>query len=205
VSRLFVGSAICAIGSGGIVKLPEPFLGTVTARGARDEVHVGLHDQLNCLVVFDSVVLNERLERFACDTVIGNLTDATDPLDRLRRHFGFAASARVDGEGRLQIPGWLDERRGAARHILLIGMGHCFEVWDLDYVLNHGARDLQQLANLHLDLLNTQNQQGASHEVSLQYVGSRRGACVGDQPGLPVQPLRALQPRHDPIDGVGRR
>lgn len=205
MNRLFVGSAICEVGSGGVIMLPEPFFSTVTARGARDDVHVGLHDHLNCLIVFDSVVLNERIERFACDTVIGSLTDATDPLDRLRRQFGFAAPARVDGDGRLPIAPWLDERRGEARHTLLVGMGHCFEVWDLDYVLNHGARDLQQLANLHLDLLNTQNHQGASHEVSLQYVGSRRGARIGNQSGLPVQPLRALQPRHDPIDGVGRR
>jgi DNA-binding transcriptional regulator/RsmH inhibitor MraZ len=205
VSRLFVGSAICEIASNGIITLPEPFFGTVTARGTQDDLHVGLHDQLNCLIVFDHVVLNERIERCACDQVIGTLPDATEPLDRLRRSLGFAAPARVDGAGRLAIAAWLDERRGESRHLLLVGRGHSFEVWDLDYAINHGQRDLQQLANLHLDLLNTQNQQGASHEISLQDVGSRRGARFGDQSGFPVQPLRPLQPRHDPIDGVARR
>jgi DNA-binding transcriptional regulator/RsmH inhibitor MraZ len=204
VSRLFVGSAICEIASGGIIMLPEPFAGTVVARGTQDALHVGLHDHLNCLIVFDHVVLNERIERCACDQVVGTLPDATDPLDRLRRHFGFAAPACLDGEGRLPIAAWLDERRGEAHHVLLVGMGHSLEVWDLDYVLNHGQRDLQQLANLHLDLINA-NSQGASHEVSLQYVGSRRGTGFGHQPRLSVQPVRALQPRHDPIDGVDRR
>jgi len=202
VNQLFVGSALCEIESGGIIRLPEPFFGTVDARAARDAMYVGLHDQLKCLIVFDGVVLNERMERFACDQVVGSLPDATDPLEQLRRHFGFSAPARLDAEGRLPIAPWLDERRGEARHALLVGMGHCFEVWDLDYVLNHGRRDLRQLANLHLDLFNIHNKQGASHEVSLQNVGSRRGARIGEQPGFPVQPLRALQPRHDPIDGI---
>lgn len=205
MSRPFVGSAICEIAKTGAIALPDPFRTTIAARDAREDLYVGLHEHLNCLIAFDGVMLSERIERFACEQVVGSLPGAPAPLDRLRRHFGFAAPARLDGKDRLEIAPWLDEHRGEARHALVVGMGHFFEIWDLAYVLNHGQRDLQQLANLHLDILNTKKLQGASHDVSLQPVRPRGSLGLGEKSGVPVQPLRALQPRHDPIDGIGRR
>lgn len=60
--------------------------------------------------------------------------------------FGFAAPTRMDGKGRIAIAPWMRDEGPVRRRALLVGMGHYFEVWDLDQVIAEGPADVKALA-----------------------------------------------------------
>lgn len=198
MTALFVGSFICTIDAKGALILPDAFCVTITSRQANHELYIGLHDDAHCLVAYDRVTLHERLARFERGRMADMAEAPSDGSAGLRRHFGFAAGTKLDGKGHVAIAPWLNERRAQAHRALVIGMGHSFEIRDLDHVLGDADADLRRLAQLHLDHEHA-TANGGHHEPALPSVRPRRRIGIDEQPGLRVQPVYPLPPRHDPI------
>ena len=193
MSRLFVGSSICEISRNGDLSLSDSFCIAITSREAKDNIYVGLHDYMNCLVVYDEVMLNDRLDRHERRRVAeGGIAPAAQ-LDRLRSNFGFASATKLDGKGRIAIAPWLYERSGEAHRALVVGMGHSIEIWDLDHVLAHGNRDLRNLAIRHLEIINAKTvTKGDQYVFSLQPVRTSGLDHDAGKSGVPVHPLHSL-------------
>ena len=149
MSHLFIGSAVSTIGARGDLALHDPFCVTIQSRAAKDQLFVGLGPDARCMVVYDRIGSAERQER--CDEQESGDDRSPAANDETRRRlFGFAAPTRMDGKGRITIARWMRDRGAVRRRALLIGMGHYFEVWDLDRVIDDGPPDVKALAALHL-------------------------------------------------------
>jgi DNA-binding transcriptional regulator/RsmH inhibitor MraZ len=194
MSRLFIGSSICDVSRSGDLSLSDSFCIAITSRDSNEDLYVGLHEYMNCLVVYDEAMLRDRLERHERRRIAeGGIAPAAQ-LDRVRSDFGFAAPTRLDGKGRIAIAPWLHERSGEAHRVLIVGMGHSIEVWDLDHVLAHGNRDLRNLAIRHLEIINAKsaNNKGDQYVFSLQSVRASGLHDDAGKSGLPFHPLHSL-------------
>lgn len=151
MGELFIGSAVCNVSSRGELSLPDSFCIAVQSRDAKESLYFALHESSPCLIVFDRSGAADRYRR------LEDHGHAFDDLERhddlLRRSFGFAATTRMDGRGRLLIAPWMQTTPGKRFQTLAVGKGDHFEVWNLNYVLEHGPDVLRMLARLHLHLL----------------------------------------------------
>jgi MraZ protein len=205
MDSLFVGSAVTTISARGELILPEQFCVAVQARSARDTLFIGLHADDPCMLVYDRHSVADHHRALTDLSVDGPDCGVRDML--LRRRLGFVAPAQMDGKGRIAIASWMRSRRGVRQRALLVGMGHHFEVWNLDSVLEQGPGDLIVLAALHLDSLNSASSiiKEDHLEPALSRLGARRRAARSGKSGVPVQPLPAVPTRSDPLRTVGSR
>lgn len=202
MTPLFVGSFICQIDRKGSLVLPHELCVAVTSRASNADMYVSLHGRMNCLIVYDEMFIHEQLNGQKWQRIAGGGASSPEQEERVRRSFGFTARATLDGKGHIAIAPWLNERRGDAYRALVIGMGHWFEIWDLDHVITHEGADLRLLATLHLDLASAQNAKRDFHEPVLSPVRPHHHFGPDQQrSGLRVQPMPAVRPRHDPIVG----
>jgi DNA-binding transcriptional regulator/RsmH inhibitor MraZ len=190
MGELFIGSAICNVSSRGQLSLPESFCIAVQSRGAKEHLYLALHEEASCLIVFDRSGATERhrdLEGRA-----KTFDDLERHDDLLRRSFGCAATTRMDGRGRLMIAPWMKTSPGKRFQTLAVGKGDHFEVWNLNFVLEHGPDVLRMLARLHLHL---QEEEDTIDEPALPLeVACRRHDRI-EEPGLRLQSLPALRDR----------
>ncbi|MBE2994151.1 hypothetical protein IFR23_19335 [Sphingomonas sp. CFBP 13603] len=196
MDKLFVGSAVSTISARGELVLPEQFCIAIQSRGAREDLFIGLHADDPCMLVYDGTSVVDQHRELAANWESG----ARDTL--LRRRLGFVAPAQMDGKGRIAIASWMRARRGVRQRALLVGMGHHFEVWNLDQVLEQGPGDLIVLAALHLD---TSIIKEDHHEPALSRLGARRRAARPGKSGVPVQSLPAVPARLDPLRPIVSR
>lgn len=203
MSRLFVGSAICEIGTKGTITLPDAFCIAITSRKANDSLFVCLRDTARNLVVYDESAVEARMERFQRRRVAEGGAVPTSQLADLRRDLGFTAPGWLNGKGQIAIAPWLNLRHGEAHRALVVGMGDSFEIWDLDQILAGKHDELRLLATLHLDLAAVGKPTGHHDESSLPTVRSRHRGNVAGKPRLPFHAVHPLLPRHDSIvDGA---
>lgn len=199
MDELFIGSAICEVTSGGEILLPRSFHETARVRSMNGELFVGLHEESRCLVVYDKAFAAQQQFDFETRRAafIGSNLEAH--YTRLRRTFGFVEEVRLAPDGMMTIGPITRERGRIGDSVLLVATGQRFEVWDLDFVLSRGPADLMKLAALHLKI---QRANEECHVPSLPSVDSRPRAGGVLQPGLRVQQVPALRPRHDPVRGI---
>jgi DNA-binding transcriptional regulator/RsmH inhibitor MraZ len=185
----FIGSALSSIGVRGYMPLHDAFCITIQSRAANDHLFVGLHDEAQCMVVYDRAGVAERhrreRERQGDDDIQANEAAR-------RRAFGFVAPTKLDGQGRISIAPWMRSKRGVAQRTLLVGMGDHFEIWNLDYVLEHGPADLAMLATLHMTPPSNTDDR---HAPALHLVSPPRRTRHAGESGFPVQQVPALQSR----------
>lgn len=207
MSQLFYSSAICEISKSGNICAPDFVAIAINYRKARNNLYIYMHEYLNCLVVVDDFLLADRLARFERRRAAEDGTASPEQLEAMRRDFGFAAHTRLDQNNNIYIPPWMDQRREGVRSALIVGMGHGFEVWDLEYALNCGRRELVLLAGLHLNPANADITKGSCDEASVRPVRARHfcGVVTEPRPRLPVHALHTMQPRPDSIDRRGQR
>lgn len=196
MDELFIGSAVCEMTSGGEILLPRGFHETARQRSASGQLFVGLHEESRCLVVYDKAFAAQQQWDF--DTrraaFIGSNLDAH--YTRLRRTFGFVEEIMLAPDGMMTLGPLMRERGQIGDSVLLVATGQRFEIWDLDYVLSRGPSELMKLATLHLKV-----HIEACHVPALPSVDPRRSTAGVPQPGLRVQQVPALRPRHDPVSG----
>lgn len=81
--------------------------------------------QDGCLFVFPRAEWDRRADEVAASP----LSDA-DGRAYARLFFGASDEARVDGQGRLTIPGRLRDAAGIARDVVVLGVRDRMEIWD---------------------------------------------------------------------------
>ncbi|WEJ99403.1 MAG: division/cell wall cluster transcriptional repressor MraZ [Candidatus Sphingomonas phytovorans] len=199
MDELFIGSAICEMTSGGEILLPRSFHETARQRAMGGQLFVGLHEESRCLVVYDKAFAAQQQWDF--DTrraaFIGSNLDAH--YTRLRRTFGFVEEIMLAPDGMMTLGPLMRERGNIGDSVLLVATGQRFEIWDLEFALSRGPSELMKLASLHLKIHIANEER---HVPALSPVESRRRAASAAQPGLRVQQMPAVRPRHDPILGV---
>ncbi|QNQ08634.1 division/cell wall cluster transcriptional repressor MraZ [Sphingomonas alpina] len=184
----FFGSAVCDVTGGGHILLPPRFGETIRLRSPDQRLFIGLHEDAQCLVAFDRRYAMQR----PVDDEAGGMSDA----HRLRRTYGFVESTLVAPDGMIAMPALMRERGHIGHSVLLVATGQRFEIWDLVCVLKRGPSDLITLATHHL-MAHIGNE--VLHVPALSSVKPRPGARRAAQSGVCLQPVPAMQPRHDPI------
>jgi len=81
--------------------------------------------QDGCLFVFPRAEWDRRADEVAASP----LSDA-DGRAYARLFFGASDEARIDGQGRLTIPGRLRDAAGIARDVVVLGVRDRMEIWD---------------------------------------------------------------------------
>ena len=81
--------------------------------------------QDGCLFVFPRAEWDRRADEVAASP----LSDA-DGRAYARLFFGASDEARIDGQGRLTIPGRLRDAAGIARDVVVLGVRERMEIWD---------------------------------------------------------------------------
>ena len=81
--------------------------------------------QDGCLFVFPRAEWDRRADEVAASP----LSDA-DGRAYARLFFGASDEVRIDGQGRLTIPGRLRDAAGIARDVVVLGVRERMEIWD---------------------------------------------------------------------------
>ena len=188
MDELFIGSALCEITIGGELLLPHFFHETARRRSAANVLLVGLHDCSPCLVAYD--------RQYATQHHISTHPSVPDDPQRLRRIYGFVEQTPIAPDGMIVLPALMRDRGRIGATALLVATGERFEIWDLEAVLHGGPSDLILLATHHR-LAHIANE--VLHVPALSSHQPRCGADMPHQPGLRVQPVSQMRPRHDPV------
>ncbi|HET9638015.1 MAG TPA: hypothetical protein VFP12_02295 [Allosphingosinicella sp.] len=115
-------------------------------------VMFGVHESDPCLTGYGTALrprLEAELERRRLrDETLGRAPD--EHHARARRTFGIVEEARYDEEGCLTLPPLARRRGGLGRHILFIGAGSHFELWDPSLAMTEGDEELRFVAEYRL-------------------------------------------------------
>lgn len=150
IDHPFSGSALCAIDSVGLLRLPRFVSETLNRRGAGDVLLVGSHEADPCLIAYDAAfaaTIHADVER---RRVIEQPIAPHLHFARARRAFGWVAEACVEGE-KAVVPPMMRRRARIGALTLIVGTGGTFEIWDAKLALERGDPDLRELAAFHLD------------------------------------------------------
>ena len=189
MDELFIGSALCEVTVAGEILLPRFFHETTQRRSPTKTLFIGLHETAPCLVAYDRHYAQQR--HFGAEAQ--RLHD--DP-QRLRRTYGFVARSAIAPDGMIVLPALMRDRGRIGATALLVATGERFEIWDPETVLHGGPSDLILLATHHR-LAHIANE--VLHVPALSSHQPRCGADMPHQPGLRVQPVSQMRPRHDPV------
>jgi MraZ protein len=153
VNQIFSGSALGALDEEGRVRLPPFILREMARHGDEGRVMLGVHESDPCLTGYGSALrprLEAELERRRLrDEALG--MTSYDHHARARRTFGLVEEASYDEAGRLTLPPLARRRGGLGRHILFVGAGSHFEIWDPSLAMAEGDEELRYLAEFRLE------------------------------------------------------
>ncbi len=148
VTHIFSGNALGALDEQGRVRLPPFILSEMARHGGAGRVMLGVHESDPCLTGYGSALrprLEAELERRRLrDEALGRAPD--EHHARARRAFGLVEEAGYDEAGRLTLPPLARRRGGLVRHILFVGAGSHFEIWDPSLAMAEGDEELRYLA-----------------------------------------------------------
>src|SRR3972149_7099282 len=92
---------------------------------AKGQLVVTIDAEEKCLLLYPLPVWEEIEEK------IGNLPSFNQVTRRVQRLLiGHATELEVDGNGRLLLPQLLREYASINKHVMLVGQGKKFEIWD---------------------------------------------------------------------------
>ncbi|MGA9581866.1 MAG: hypothetical protein WBR13_07870 [Allosphingosinicella sp.] len=152
VTQIFSGNALGALDEEGRVRLPPFILREMARHEGGGRVMLGVHESDPCLTGYGSILqprLEAELERRRLrDEALGLAPD--EHHARARRTFGLVEEADYDEAGRLTLPPLARRRGGLGRHILFVGAGSHFEIWDPSLAMAEGDEELRFLAEYRL-------------------------------------------------------
>jgi DNA-binding transcriptional regulator/RsmH inhibitor MraZ len=152
VTQIFSGNALGALDEEGRVRLPPFILREMARHEGGGRVLLGVHESDPCLTGYGSALrprLEAELERRRLrDEALGKTAD--EHHARARRTFGLVEEASYDESGRLTLPPLARRRGGLGRHILFIGAGSHFEIWDPSLAMAEGDEELRYVAEYRL-------------------------------------------------------
>lgn len=153
ITHIFSGNALGALDEEGRVRLPPFILREMARHEGGGRVLFGVHESDPCLTGYGSALrprLEAELERRRLrDETLGRAPD--EHHARARRIFGLVEEASYDEAGRLTLPPLARRRGGLGRHILFIGAGSHFEIWDPSLAMAEGDDELRFVARYRLD------------------------------------------------------
>jgi DNA-binding transcriptional regulator/RsmH inhibitor MraZ len=153
VTQIFSGNALGALDEEGRVRLPPFILREMARHAGGGRVLLGVHESDPCLTGYGSSLqprLEAELERRRLrDEALGRA--AGEHHARARRTFGLVEEASYDESGRLTLPPLARRRGGLGRHILFIGAGSHFEIWDPSLAMAEGDEELRYVAEYRLE------------------------------------------------------
>lgn len=160
VEHIFSGSALGALDAEGRVRLPSFILREMGRLGDGGRVILGVHESDPCLTGYGPGLrprLRAELDRRRLrDEALGRPAD--EHHARARRTFGLVEEASYDEGGCLTLPPLARRRGGLGRHILFIGAGSHFEIWDPSLAMAEGDEELRLVAEYRLGGRCTQDQ-----------------------------------------------
>lgn len=106
-----------------------------------------------------------------------------------RRRFGFAVEAELPMHGRLVIPPLARGLLGINDSVLMVAIGHRFQIWDVEFVLEFGPADLVALVHLHLSVL---HRAGVPNERVMSNIRSSYRFAGTAKPEAPVRQMLPL-------------
>lgn len=152
VTHIFSGNALGALDEEGRVRLPPFILREMARHQGGGRVLFGVHESDPCLTGYGSALqprLEAELERRRLrDETLGRAPD--EHHARARRTFGLVEEASYDEDGRLTLPPLARRRGGLGRHILFVGAGSHFELWDPSLAMAEGDEELRFVAQYRL-------------------------------------------------------
>ena len=106
----------------------------------------------NCLVLYPVSSWKRESGR------VNQLDDLVPKERKFKRMFFLTSKAvKLDGNKRIQIPGFLSERAGIERDVVILGVGDRYEIWDkAEHVRETG--DLDQINELASDIFGSRNE-----------------------------------------------
>lgn len=135
--ELFSGYGLSPIDAKGRVAIPPDLRATIEANSAERILIVTQHDSDPCLIGYDrgwanllaeEIVRDEALERTA-----GRVFDRSNTR---RRAFSITERLPFDTSGRFVLNGFLREDMKFTSFAFFAGVGHVFEVWDPQTLLD---------------------------------------------------------------------
>jgi DNA-binding transcriptional regulator/RsmH inhibitor MraZ len=187
MDELFFGSAVCEVNSAGQMLLPRAFVETIRLRSTSPTLLIGLHQDAACLVAFDRLYAMQQQ---------GEGGARPEDQGRLRRNYGFVEQVAISPRGVMTLSALMRSRGHIGQSALVVATGQRFEIWDLEEVLERGPSDLITLATHHLM---TQIGREIGHVPALPAPEPRGRPESTIQPGIRLQHLPTMRPRHDPI------
>lgn len=186
MSELYIGSGISKVSKRGEITLPPTFRRTARARADSTTAFLLLdrHETDHCLVASDRLYHDDAK---TANIVQADVDDAA--LDvAARRRFGFAVEAELPMHGRMILPPLARGLLGINDSVLMVAIGHRFQIWDVEFVLEWGPADLVALVHLHLSVL---HRAGDHHERLMSY---RRPPHRVPGPAKPEAGVRPMLP-----------
>lgn len=150
MDKFFFGSAISSVDERGAIVLQADFIETLKARQADGVMFIGRHQDGQRLVIYDTEYFNDQQAR--TDGQNGSLGGGRDDQDEqyLLRTFTFVDKVKVSDRGEIFISPIMRERGRIGSGVLIVGVGHRLELWDLHAVVERGPYDLRWVAQRHL-------------------------------------------------------
>jgi MraZ protein len=161
VTHLFSGNALGAVDGDGRVRLPAFILREMERHCDRGRIFLGVHESDPCLTGYapgERPRLHAELERRRLREESAG-ADSGAHHTRARRLFGLAEEARYDADGAIALPPLARRRAAIGRHILFVGAGTHFEIWDAERALADGDEALRELAEARLGIIDTQEEE----------------------------------------------
>ncbi|HYI40921.1 MAG TPA: hypothetical protein VE053_11445 [Allosphingosinicella sp.] len=153
IDHLFSGNALGALDEEGRVRLPPFIMREMARHEGGGRVLFGVHESDPCLTGYGASLrprMEAELERRRLrDEALGRTPD--EHHARARRAFGLVEEARYDESGRLTLPPLARRRGGLGRHILFVGAGTHFEIWDPSLAMAEGDDGLRYVAEYRLE------------------------------------------------------
>lgn len=138
----FQGSSKLKLDAKGRLTVPAKYRGFVFPEGETQAV-LALHLYEPCLVLYPMpawVQVRESLNK---------LSNANRKHGQVKRRIlGGAETVELDGSGRMPIGQMLRDKTNLSKDALIVGGGHCYEIWD---AATYDAQDAALLASLTSD------------------------------------------------------
>ena len=152
IGEYFSGSALHPVGTAGDVALPGFVIEVIERRSAAPRLVVAPHECDPCLNGYDESyqpVLQTDIERRRLREEAAGMAAAWHHV-RVRRTFGLAERAEVDGAGRVRLPPLMRSKGRIEDLALFIGTGGGFEIWNPHVARSAGDPELRELAEYRL-------------------------------------------------------
>jgi MraZ protein len=151
MDHLFIGNAICGVGSKGGFMLPGFVQATLARRTDAKLILVGSHETDRCLVAYDPAYAATLASDCRRRRIAEELLAPHRHAARERQIFGFVEQVSFDTHGAAVLPPMMRRRARIDDAALVIGTGGAFEIWNPRLALDSDDPDLRELAAFHLE------------------------------------------------------